>query len=231
MDHVTAQNDDVLLPSVVIADGLEIVREGIASKLEEHGTTRVVGIAADGFSTLKMCRSLKPDILVLDLALTRPSGMETLEKVRASSPNTKIVVLLSDVTVGSAFSSLAKGAIAFVPKQAKTADFVYAINAAINGFTYMPTEFVEDFVQSKRNISRTGNLFGLSPREMEVLEACTGGQTTKEVAQLLNISVRTVETHRNSIYRKTDCNCIAELQQISTTICGNQSQMAYAATA
>lgn len=219
------------LPSVVIADGLEIVREGIARKLEEHGETRVAGIAADGFSTLKLCRSLKPNILVLDLALTRPSGMETLEKVRASSPETKVIVLLSEVTAGSAFAALAKGAIAVVPKQAKTADFVCAINAAINGFTYMPTEFVESFVQSKRNVSRTGNLFGLSPRELEVLEACTDGQSTKEVAQLLDISVRTVETHRNSIYRKTDCSCLAELKQISATICGIQHDTPFAAMA
>jgi len=210
--------------TIVIADSLEIVREGIATKLETCTESEVIGLAEDGFTALKLCRSLSPDILVMDLELTRPSGMETLEKVRRSCPDTKILVLSSDFSVSNAFYSLSKGAVSFIPKQAKGSDFVSAIHAAANGFTYLPTDFVNEFVQSRRNMSRTGNLFGLSPREMEVLTACSIGKSTKEIAQSLEISVRTVETHRNSIYRKTSCNGLEQLRQIASTICPEEQK-------
>ena len=215
--------------TVVIADSLEIVREGIASKLQHCSRCDVVGLASDGFSTLKLCRSLQPDVLVLDLEMTRPSGVETLEKVRRSCPDTRIVVLSSGVSVSNAFLVLSKGAVAFLPKQSSGKDFVAAIHAATDGYTLLPSEFVEDFVQSRRNVTRTGNLFGLSPREMEVLLACAEGQSTKQVAEMLDISVRTVETHRNSIYRKTSCNGLDDLRQLAGSICAGQNGVAHAA--
>lgn len=215
--------------TVVIADSLEIVREGIATKLEGCSRFDVVGLASDGFSTLKHCRNLSPDVLVMDLEMTRPSGIETLEKVRKSCPDTKIVVLSSDVSVSNAFLVLSKGAVAFMPKQSRGVDFVAAIQAAADGYTFLPTEFVEDFVQSRRNVTRTGNLFGLSPREMEVLLACAEGQSTKQVAEMLDISVRTVETHRNNIYRKTSCNGLDDLRQLATVIESDQADGAQAA--
>lgn len=215
--------------TIVIADSLEIVREGIAAKLENCDRFEVIGLAGDGFSTLKLCRSLKPDVLVLDHEITRPSGTETLEKVRASCPDIKIVVLSSDVSVSNALLVLSKGAVAFMPKQSRGMDFVSAIHAAADGYAFLPTEFVEEFVKSRRNVTRTGNIFGLSPRETEVLLACAEGQSTKEVAQLLEISVRTVETHRNSIYRKTSCNGLDDLRQIASAVGGEESSVTAAA--
>ena len=206
--------------TVVIADSLEVLREGIAAKLEGCNRFEVVGLAADGFSTLKLCRTLNPDILVLDLEMTRPSGLETLERVCRSCPTTKVFVLSSDVSVSQAFLVLSQGAVAFLPKQSRAADFVAAIHAAEDGYTFLPTAFIGDFVKSRRNVTRTGNLFGLSPREIEVLLACAEGHRTKEVAQMLDISVRTVETHRNSIYRKTSCNGLDDLREIAATIEG-----------
>lgn len=206
--------------TVVIADNIEIVREGIAAKLENVSRFNVVGLAADGFSTLKLCRSLNPDVLVLDLEITRPSGIEILSKVRKSCPDTKIVILSSETSMNKAFMALSKGAVAYMPKQSRGTDFVSAIHAAADGYAFLPSEFVDDMVQSRRNVTRTGNLFGLSPREMEVLVACAEGQSTKDVAETLEISVRTVETHRNSIYRKTSCNGLDDLQEIASTIGG-----------
>lgn len=207
--------------TVVIAGNIEFVREGIAAKLQGCSRFDVIGLASDGFSTLKLCRSLSPDILVLDMENTHPSGIETMEKIRKSCPNTKIVLLSSEVSVSKVFMALSNGAVAYLPKQSRGTDLVSAIFAAADGYAFLPSEFVDDIVQSRRNVTRMGNLFGLSPREMEVLLACADGQSTKEVAETLEISVRTVETHRNSFYRKTDCNGLEDLQQIATTICGD----------
>ncbi len=202
---------------LVIADSHEIVREGIAARLEGTCPVEVIGQAGDGYSTIKVCRQYTPDILLMDLSLTRPAGIETLGKLRATLPDMRIVVLSSDAKVADAFSVLGLGAIGFMPKQAKGADFVNAIRAAIAGYTCMPSEYLAEFVTLRRNVSRTGNSYGLSPRELEVLEACASGQRTKEVAERFNISVRTVETHRNAIYRKTDCHDLQELYRTLQT--------------
>ena len=202
---------------LVIADSHEIVREGIAARLESSCPIEVVGQAADGYSTIKACRQTTPDLLLMDLSLTRPTGIETLTKLRYTLPDMGIVVLSSDAKVADAFTVLGLGAIGFMPKQAKGADFVNAIRAAVSGYTSMPSDYIAEFVSLRRNVSRTGNSYGLSPRELEVLEACASGQRTKEVAERFNISVRTVETHRNAIYRKTDCHDLQELYRTLQT--------------
>lgn len=203
---------------VVIADSHEIVREGIASRLIADCGANVVGQASDGYTTIKICRNQTPDILLLDLSLTRPSGAETIAKLRSSMPDLKIVVMSSEASTSEAFNILAQGAVSFMPKQAKGAHFVTAIRAASAGYTCIPTTFLREFAQLRQNVTRTGNMYGLSPREVEVLEACAAGQKTKEVAERLSISVRTVETHRNSIYRKTDCRSIGELAGIAAKL-------------
>ncbi|MFQ6550979.1 response regulator [Aestuariibius insulae] len=199
---------------VVIADSHEIVREGIANRLVASCNVEIVGQASDGYTAIKVCRSCRPDILLMDLSLQRPSGAETLSKLRSTLSDMKIVVLSSDATTSDAFSTLAAGAVAFMPKQARGIHFVNAIRAASEGYTLLPTEYLAEFVSLRRNITRTGNIYGLSPREIEILEACTSGQKTKEVAENLSISVRTVETHRNSIYRKTNSRSLSDLSRI-----------------
>lgn len=202
------------LNTLIIADCHEIVREGIATRLTESTDIQLVAECSDGYSTIKQCRQLRPEILFMDFGLVRPSGMETLTKIRTSNPETKIIVLSSDTNFSDAFFSLTKGAIAFLPKQSRGISFVHALEAARSNFSYLPRDLVQEFVASRRNLTRTGNAFGLSPREIEILEATLNGHTAKEVAQKLDISVRTVETHRNRIYKKTDCRDSRELGQI-----------------
>lgn len=204
--------------SVIIADGHEVVRDGIAARIEADTAVNVVAKVSDGYSCLKECRQCDPDILILDLSITRPSGSETLMRARKASPRLKILMLSSDASIANAFFCLSQGAVGFMPKQALGADFVNAVRAASNGFTYLPVEFLKEFLQARRNLTRTGNAFGLSPREVEILDACTGGQSNKDIATSLNISVRTVETHRNSIYRKTSCRNFSELTKVVASL-------------
>lgn len=200
--------------TLIIADSHEIVREGISIRLSEACDVDIVAETSDGYSTLKNCRQLNPEVLVMDFGLQRPSGMETLSKIRASCPDTKVIVLSSENNVSDAFFVLSKGAMAFLPKQSRGASFVQAVEAALNGFSYIPVELLREFVKSRKNLTRTGNIFGLSAREIEILEATLTGLSAKEVAQKLEISVRTVETHKNRIYKKTDCREHEELRQI-----------------
>lgn len=201
------------MTDIIIADSHEIVREGIARRLTEDCGASVVGQAEDGYTAIKLTRNCSPDIILLDLALSRPSGMDTFRKLRTVAPDLKILVLSSEASISTAFTTLALGAVGFMPRQASGDHFVTAIRTIEMGYTFMPSDYLSEFVALKRNVSRSGNIFGLSPRELEVLEASSGGTSTKEIAERLEISVRTVETHRNAIYRKTDCKSLADLNR------------------
>lgn len=200
--------------TIIIADMHEIVREGIADKLTEAGCARVVGFASDGYTTISTCRKFNPDILLMDLSLIRPSGIDTFRKLRKILPEMKILVCSSEAETPQVFNTMSLGAIGFIPKQAKAIHFVNAVQSAAMGYSCVPCDYLDSFSKFRRTASRSGNVYGLSPREVEVLEACAAGQNTKEIADSLDISVRTVETHRNSIYKKTECNKVSQLESI-----------------
>lgn len=199
---------------VVIADSHEIVREGIGSRILEHCHAEIVGQAEDGYSTLKVCRHEKPDLLLMDLSLIRPSGMDTFLKLRQTEPDLKILILSSDAISTNAYAVLSNGAVGYIPKQAKGRDFVAAVNAIALGYSCFPCEYVSQFADLRSRVKKSGNIYGLSPREIEVLMACCEGNKSAQVADMLSISVRTVETHRNSIYKKTECRDLDKLSRI-----------------
>lgn len=209
----TASQEDRF--TVVIADSHEIVREGIAARISDECDVNVIGQAENGYETLKFCRSENPDLLIMDLSLIRPSGMDTFTKLRSSNPEIKILVLSSDALTTHAFSTLSKGAVGFMPKQAKSSHFVAAVNAIMLGYSCFPTDYLAGFSELRNKVNRSGNIYGLSAREVEVLIACCNGSKSSEVAEALSISVRTVETHRNAIYRKTSCRDMTELAKIA----------------
>lgn len=203
---------------IVIADDHEIVRDGIARSLETVEGVSVAASVSDGYTAIKACHQLRDVILLMDLSIRRPSGAEVLTRVRKLSKDTKVVVMSSHTSLRDAIFSFSQGAVGFVPKQSSGTDIVNAILAARNGFSYLPADFITSMVDAKRNVSRNGNVFGLSPREVEILEASVNGYSTKEVAQQFSISIRTVETHRNNIYRKTDCNTARDLMRIAASL-------------
>lgn len=208
------------LQTVVVADSHAIVREGISDRLEQNADLSVVAEAQDGYSALKACRDHSPNVLLMDFSITRPSGREVLAKVRATRPETRVIVLASEMKVSNAFYCLTNGAIAFMPKQASGYDFLNAVTAAIRGYSYMPNDFIAAFLETRKHLTRSGNIFGLSPRELEVVDSCMQGKSTKDIAEACNISVRTVETHKNNIFRKTSCRSVADLAAIFAPVEG-----------
>ena len=204
-----------LRPKVIVADGHEMVRESISLRIERGCDVDVVAGTADGYSTIKAFRQHQPDLLIMDLGLLRPAGTEVLTKITKMNLDVKIIVVTSEPTISNAFYALSRGASALMPKQVSSTDFVNAVNAVLSGFSYMPSGIMTQFVKSRRNLSRVGNVFGLSPRELEIMKACADGKTAKEVASELEISVRTVETHRHNIYRKTNVKNQQEMQNIA----------------
>lgn len=199
---------------VVIADGHELIREGLVARLRKDLDVDVIAEASDGYSALKFCRQYSPEVLIMDLSLTRPSGLDTLARATKEHNNMKVIVLSSEASISNAMFVLSHGAVGFMPRQSRGSDFVNAVRAAQSGFAYLPNELLVALVSARRNVTRSGNVYGLSPRELEILEACLADFSTKEIAQRLKISPRTVETHRNSIHRKTACKSYQELAHL-----------------
>jgi len=206
---------EIEIPRLVVVEEHEILRDGLCTLFKDANCANVVGTASDGYTAIKLCRTAMPDILVMDMDIARPNGPETFKKVRSVDPNIKIILYSSEDNQFEAFSMLSNGAMGFLPKRAKGLDFVNAVQSAHLGYVSMPRTYMQDFTSIRQKSNRTGNIYGLSPREVEVLEACVCGIKTNEVARRMNISVRTVETHRNSIYRKTSCHSIGELSRIA----------------
>lgn len=199
----------------IIADSHELLREGIASRLISECGMDVVGFAADGYSTIKQCRSLEPRLLMMDLGLLNPSGLDVLKRIRKSQPSIQVVLLSSEASAAEAFMALSHGAAGYLPKQAKGEHFVNSMVSVAMGYACWPNEYLQRFVDLRRNYSRFGNIYGLSPRELEILEECSLGAKNKDIASKLNISIRTVETHRNAIYRKTSTHSFEELKRLA----------------
>jgi len=215
---VSKLEDNSSTPTIAIASGRELVRDAIAEKLVKNCDVNVVARLDDGYSAINTCVQLKPDILLLDMSIIRPSGAEVLERISRQNRDVKVIILATDTDFQAAVTTLSYGVIGFLPQQAKGIDYANAVQAAINGFAYWPIKHIKALLKSRPKLTRTGNIFGLSIREVEVLEACVLGKSAKDVAQQLNISVRTVQTHKYSIYKKTDSRDLSELTQIASSL-------------
>ncbi len=208
---------DVDKYAVVIADSRELLRNAIAEKLTKNCDVDVVAKAADGYSAIKACTRLKPDFLFLDMSIIQPSAKQVLERVSTQLPDVKVIIVANESNFHTACMTLSQGAVALLPKSARGSDYVNALNAARRNFSYWPTEHIVSLAKARRKLERSGNVYGLSAREVEVLEASVKGKSAKEVAERLNISVRTVQTHKYSIYKKTDCRDIDGLSVIAAS--------------
>lgn len=204
--------------SIVVADGFELIRSGIIERLREYETMEVVGECSNGFEAVKVCSQRAPDILLSDVELEGIGGPQLFERIRARCPNTKIIVMASDTQKHSVASIFSFGVLGLVPRKSCASDIVMAVQSVSNGFGLLPTSALSDLVNSHSNVNKTGNVFGLSRRELEILDLCVSGKANKEVAVELGISVRTVETHRANIYKKTECVDLEALSQVAENL-------------
>ena len=195
--------------TIVLADDHSVVREGLRLLLERDGTMEVVAEAADGDAALRYVRGHKPDVLVLDLNMPGKDSLEVLPEVLEVSPSTHVVVLTMQPDAAFARAALQAGASGYVLKEAAHEELLRAIEAARQGRTYVDPAVGARLASEPAH--PPGRPDGISDREAEVLERIALGETNAEVAAVLQISVRTVETHRAHIQQKTGCTSRSEL--------------------
>lgn len=199
---------------VIVADDHNLVREGICALLEKAGEYEIVGEAEDGRDAVEMVQRLKPDVVVMDIAMPRLNGIQAVEQIRALGLPTKMVILSmysDDVLVRQ---SLQNGARGFLLKGSFKEELLLAIQAVNRGATYL-SPAVSETLLSDAAYSPTHPpphlTIQLTPREHEVLQLISEGHTNAEIAESLDVSVKTIERHRTSLMAKLEVRNVVEL--------------------
>jgi two-component system response regulator NreC len=200
---------------VLLADDHVLIRAGLRMVVDAQSDLTVVGEAGDGREAVAMAESLKPDVVVMDIGMPRLNGIEAAHQVREKLPETQIVMLSMHADEGYVLRALKAGAKAYLLKDSAEPDLARAIRAAAEGKSFFSPAvgrvLLEDYV---RKLQRTGGEDSydlLSPREREILQLVAEGKSSKEIANLLNLSVYTVETHRARVMQKLNLRGIPEL--------------------
>lgn len=197
---------------VMIADDHEMFREALRVILDKHSEFLVVAESGTGRETLQTIDRVRPDILVLDMALPDLSGIEVARQVGERCPDVKMVVLSGFADRIFVVESLKAGARAFVLKSSGSRELVRAIHAVHAGHVFLSPE-VTGFAVSGASTGEgaDGGRPPLTPREKEVLLLIVSGKRSAEIGRQLNIAVATVEVHRRNIRRKLEIFTVAEL--------------------
>ena len=200
---------------VVVADDHHLVRQGICKLLEDGGDIQVVGEADNGRDAITLSRSLCPDVLVLDISMPEPDGLETLAELKATLPNQHVLILSMHADLGIVQQALRGGALGYVLKQSVAGELIAAIRAVSSGCVYLSAG-VSQVLTSDVHVEKSLNLLDrLSPRERQVVERIVEGYSTKEIADSMHTSVKTVEKQRRDAMRKLEVDNTASLVRVS----------------
>ncbi len=193
---------------ILLADDHQLFRMGVANLLQKEKGFDIIGQAKDGSEAVQMACEMKPDVLVLDVHLPDIDGITAAKQILAVCPEAKILALSSDETEEYVVNMLKAGAKGYILKDTPFEELVLAIKAIANGSSYFAKEITTKILAMLENISRPSAskepVFksSLTAREMEILEHIAAERTNKEIASLLFISPRTVETHRRNLIQK-----------------------------
>lgn len=202
---------------ILLADDHEIVRRGLCALLQKHEGWEVCGEATDGREAVEKAQQLKPDVVIVDVGMPNLNGLDATRRLLQNDPNSKVIVLTvtdADQIIREALDAGARG---FVLKSDAARDLVSAVEALQSQHMFF-TPRVNDlvlagFLEKGHAASRNEppNLPTLTPREREVTQLLAEGKSSKEVASALNLSTKTVETHRSNIMRKLSLHSIRDL--------------------
>jgi DNA-binding NarL/FixJ family response regulator len=194
--------------TVLLADDHAIVREGLASLLRNEFA--LVGTVADGARLIEAARQLRPDVIVADVAMPGMSGLEALRRIKAEALAARVIFLTMHADAQLAAEALRAGAVGFVVKHAAGKELIAAIHTVLRGERYLPTHLASDVLTTLAD-GGTADVRTLTPRQREVASLIAEGRTMKEVAEVLKLSPRTVETHKYQIMAALGLQTTAEL--------------------
>jgi DNA-binding NarL/FixJ family response regulator len=197
---------------VILADDHALFRSGVRRILEEVSGVQVMGEAADGLQLLALLKKKTPDLVILDISMPKMLGLEAIQEIKAAYPKVQVLILTMHKSGEYLFHALEAGAAGFLLKQDADPELLEAITAIRQGKTYLSpavSEVVPELIRYRKPESSPGEV--LSHREREILKLLVEGKSSRQIGELLFISLRTVQNHRASIMRKLKVRGITNL--------------------
>lgn len=199
---------------VLLVDDHQIVRNGLRQLLENEEGMEIVSEADNGRDAVRLAGELRPDIVIMDIAMTDMNGIEATRRIIAANPETKVLALSMHKEKRLIFEMFDAGAKGYLLKDCAFEEMMRAIGVVQQGELYLSPKItgaiLEDYLERMRGES-TADRPPLTPREREVLQLIAEGKNAKEIAFLLDVSISTVETFRHLIMKKLKLNTVAEL--------------------
>jgi two-component system response regulator NreC len=200
---------------LLVADDHKIFRQGIKKLLEEEADLQVVGEAADGREAVKKATELKPDLVLMDIAMANLNGLEATKQIKKVLPDTKVIMVTMHKNEEYILQSFQAGASGFILKEGAVEELVHAIRSIHQDKSFLSPTISKTLIDAylrKMETGKTETPFDLlTDREREVLQLIAEGYTNREVAKALFISVKTVEAHRAHIMQKLNIHDVAKL--------------------
>ena len=202
---------------ILIADDHPIFRDGLKRLLEAERGFKVIGEACDGVEAVSLVRQLRPEILLLDLAMPRRPGLQALRELSTESFSVRVILLTAAAEKEQIVEALQLGARGVVLKDSATQILLKAIHAVMNGEYWVGRESVSNLVQYLRSLIDSSSAasrqkrYGLTPRELEIISAVVAGYANKEIAEHFKISEDTVKHHLSNIFDKLGVSTRLEL--------------------
>jgi DNA-binding NarL/FixJ family response regulator len=199
--------------TLLLVEDHHLVREALRALLEEHGEFQVVGQAEDGRQALHMAADLRPDVVIMDVTMPNLNGIEATERLKESAAPPGVIILSQYRREEYIAQALLSGADGYLLKDAAAAELPAAIRSVFGGERYLSREFEPDVIDDllRRHRQGASPLDRLTPREREVLQLVAEGNTNRQIAHRLKISVKTVEKHRSAVMDKLDIREVAGL--------------------
>ncbi len=199
---------------IMLADDHGIVRAGLASLINKEPGMAVVGEAENGRRAVELVREMRPDVVVMDLTMPEMSGFEATRQIAADCPETKVLALSMHSDKRFVAEALNAGASGYLLKDCAFEELIRAVNVVTSGQVYLSPGVagmvVDTYVRNPK-AARLSTLSNLTPREREVLQLIAEGKNVKTIASTLNVSVKTVEFHRQQIMHKLKIDHVAGL--------------------
>ncbi len=200
---------------IVLADDHTVMRNGLRLLLERQPNLEVVGEAADGRQAVALTESARPDVVIMDIGMPNLNGIEAARQIMNHNPRTAIAILSMHSDESYVIRALKAGARAYLLKDSAEADLLAAVRALTEGKSFFSPAIskilVEDYMRQLESRGAEDTYELLTNREREILQLLAEGKTNKEVANMLNLSLYTVETHRTHILQKLNLHSVPEL--------------------
>jgi DNA-binding NarL/FixJ family response regulator len=198
---------------VLLADDHDLMRDGIAALLTRVPGLEIVGEASDGLQAIRMIPKHNPNLILMDIGMTPMNGLDATARITNEYPDVRVVILSMHANEEYVLKALRAGASGYLLKDTKKEELIEALTAVASGRTYLSKQVsrhvIDDYVRSVE--AKSSPLEQLTPRQRQILQLIAEGKTNKEIAQILKVSIKTVDTHRTLLMQRLDIHDIAGL--------------------